>query len=64
MYVNNYCASLVHCNKEANEIYLAYSVDKKNSTFLSELFVMDSVALIKMLTFQALRVTFINIIFH
>lgn len=63
MYVNN-CASLVHCNKEANEIYLAYSVDKKNSAFLSELFVMDSVALIKMLTFQALRVTFNNIIFH
>lgn len=52
------------CNKEANEIYLAYSVDKNILLFLSELFVMDSVALIKMLTFQALRVTFINIIFH
>ena len=52
------------CNKEANEVYLAYSVDKKNSAFLSELLVMDSVALIKMLTFQALRMTFTNIIFH
>ena len=32
MYVNN-CASLVLCNKEANEIYLAYSVDKKKFCF-------------------------------
>ena len=27
------CTSLVLCNKEANEIYLAYGVDKKKFCF-------------------------------